>query len=194
VSFVEVFIRQAHPGPGAPTYQRFEQKLEDARRYAREEHIPWDVVVDDLEGTVHQTYGGLADPTYLIGADGRVSFYNTWTHAPTLHRAIDALLQQGGRGIVEGGIDHRMHMLPAMTRGWAGLRRGLPQSFVDLETAAPGMASGIWMGYQMRPMLTPLTQRATPLPMAARVGLFAGAAILGTIALRSAQRRATSIR
>ena len=70
--FIDVVIRQAHPGPEVPAYDTFEQKLHDAERYRREEAIPWPVLVDDLEGTVHQAYGGLADPTYLIDRDGRV--------------------------------------------------------------------------------------------------------------------------
>lgn len=99
---MDVVIRQAHPGPDVPAYQNFEQKMQDAERYQREDGIAWTVLVDDLEGTTHQVYGGLADPTYLIGTDGRIAFYNMWTHAPTLHEALEELLKQGWRGAVKG--------------------------------------------------------------------------------------------
>jgi len=168
---VDVLARQAHPGPAAPPYRSLERKVEDAARYQREEGIPWPVLVDDLAGTVHQVYGSMADPTYLIDADGRVAYYNMWTYAPSLDKAIAALLAQGERGVVAGDIDHVPHLSPAMTDGWKGIRRGLPQSFTDLETAAPGMASGIWLGYQLRPLLAPLTLRTTPLPAPARRAL-----------------------
>ncbi len=36
----------------------------------RSEQIPWPALVDDVEGTVHRAYGGLANPTYLIGTEG----------------------------------------------------------------------------------------------------------------------------
>lgn len=186
---MEVFIRQAHPGPGVRAYHTFGEKLEDARRYGREENIPWIVAVDDLEGTVHRMYGGLADPTYLIDVDGRVAFYDMWTHAPTLHEAIEALLERGGRGVVRGGIDHVPHMLPALTAGWKGLRRGLPQSFVDLEIASPGAATLTWLGYQARPILAPFTQRARPLPPAIKLALGAGAALLAIGAARAWRHR-----
>ena len=185
VHFVDVVIRQAHPGPGAPAYTHFDQKLADARRYQEQAQIPWSVVVDDLAGTTHQVYGGLADPTYLIDRAGRVAFYNMWTHVPTLHQALDALDQQGGRGVVCGGVDRRPHILPALTDGWRGLRRGWPQSFVELETAAPLTASSTWLGYQLRPLLAPLTLQAKPLPAAVRLGLTAGAvAVVGLLARR----------
>ncbi|MDQ3043585.1 MAG: hypothetical protein M3R06_00330 [Chloroflexota bacterium] len=75
--FLDVVIRQAHPGPKVLPYQTFDEKAADARRYQEQEGIPWRVLVDDLEGTVHQVYSGLADPTYLIDAEGRVAYFAT---------------------------------------------------------------------------------------------------------------------
>jgi hypothetical protein len=117
----------------------------------------------------------MADPTFLLDADGRVAFYNMWTHAPTLHRAISRLVAQGGHGVVCGGIDRTPHLLASVADGWRGLERGLPQSYTDLEAAAPGMAAGIKLGSQFRPLLAPVALRAEPLPRAAKVGLAAGA-------------------
>lgn len=189
MQFVDVLIRQAHPGSGMHAYQNLDQKLDDARTYRQDEAITWPVLVDDLEGTVHQTYGGLGDPTYLIDVDGRVAYYNMWTHVPTLHRAIMALREAGGRGVVLRGIDHVPHMAAAMTDGWKGLRRGLPQSFTDLMKAAPGAATGVWLGYKLRLLLKPLTLRATPLPRIARVAMAVGAlAIAGAITVRIVRR------
>lgn len=176
--FVDILVRQAHPGPEAPPYASFEQKWHDALRYQQEEGISWTVLIDDLEGTTHQAYGGLADPSYLLDAEGYVAFYNMWTHVPTLHRAVATLLRQGGRGVVMGGIDNYPHVLPSLTDGWRGLSRGLPQSFIDLETAAPTLASGTWLGHRLRPLLAPLALRAKPLPGAMRLTLACATALL----------------
>jgi hypothetical protein len=179
VQFVDVLVRQAHPGPAEPPYASFAEKMEDAAAYQREEGIAWPVVVDDLPGTVHQAYGGLADPSYLIDSDGRVAYYNMWTYSPVLHQAIEALLGQGGRGVVFGeGIDQTPHLMPSMVDGWKGLRRGLTQSYWDMELATPGSASLMWLGHQMRPLLAPLALRAKPLPTSVKVGLCLGAAAL----------------
>jgi hypothetical protein len=188
VHFVDVLVRQAHPGPCARAYDAFEQKQADARRYQEEEGIPWVVLVDDLEGTAHQAYGGLADPTYLIDRDGRVAFYNMWTSAPALHAAIRELLEQGGRGVVQEGTKRLPDLLPALTDGWRGLRRGLPQSFMDLETASPGAATLTWAGHQLRPLLAPLALRAKPLSVPAKIGLAAGTAALAFLGARRLAR------
>ncbi len=185
MQFVDVLVRQAHPGPKEPPYASFAEKMEDAALYQREEGIPWPVVVDDLEGTVHQVYSGLADPSYLIDAEGRVAYYNMWTYSPVLHEAIEALLSQNGRGVVLGeGIDQTPHLLPSITDGWKGLRRGLTQSYFDMETAVPGSASIVWLGHQLRPLLAPLTLRERPLPVPVKIGLGLGAAALIALGAR----------
>lgn len=147
-----------------------------------------------MPGSTHQVYGGLADPTYLIDADGRVAFYSLWTHAPTLHQAIEQLFAQGGRGVVQTGYDRLPHLLATMTDGWVGLRRGWPQSVIELEASAPGMASGPWLGYQLRPLLAPLTLRAKPLPAPVKAALVMGGAVLVTFCLRALARGSSRYR
>lgn len=185
--FVDVLIRQAHPGPEVRPYLTLGDKQRDAQRYTDDESLPWPVLVDDLEGSVHQVYGGLADPTYLIDADGRVAYYSMWTHAPNLNEAIAKLRKQNDRGVVNGGIDHVVHMLPAFTDGWRGIRRGLPQSYVDLELAAPGMGAGLWLGYRLRPLIAPVTLRAEHFGPIGRV-VMALVAATGTVVIARAIR------
>lgn len=191
MEFVDVVTRQAHPGPDVRAYSAFEQKRAEAVLYKRDEQIPWSVVVDRLEGDVHQRYGALPDPTYIVDRDGRVAFYGTFTHAPTLHRAFAALRDQDWRGVVLGGYDRRPHLLAAIADGWPALRRGLPQSAIDLETATPGGSLLPFLGYQFRWLLRPLARRSTPLPRAARVGLSL-AAFAGATAIVATARRARS--
>lgn len=189
VQFLEVLVHQEHPGPDAPAYRSPEQKMNDARRYKSGGRIPWPVLVDDLDGTVHQVYGGLAKPTYLIDADGRVAYYNMWTYAPNLHLAIEELLAQDERGIVRGGVDRIPHLGATVVHGWRGLRRGLPQSFTDLTLALPVAGPLLWVGYQLRPLLEPWIIRAKPLPNSVRAAFGAGVLALALIALRLQRAR-----
>jgi len=168
---VDVVIRNAHPGPAVPPYASHDEKLRDAQYYQQEAAIPWTVLADDLQGSVHQAYGGLSDPAYLIDAGGRVAFYNLWTNVPMLYEAIEELMAQGGTGIVKNGVSRIPHPGPAITDGWPALSRGTPQSFTDLETSAPGAASSVWLGYRLRRLIGPLTLRDRPLPSLVRVPL-----------------------
>ncbi len=181
-------MRQAHPGPGVERHTSAAQKHRDAHAYVREHAIPWPVLVDELGGAVHRQYALLPDPSFLIGTDGRIAFIDYWTHAPTLHRAIEELIGMGGNGVV--GESRTMRPLATLTDGWPAIRRGLPQSFIELETAGPGFASSVWLGYQLRGVLAPLARRGTPLPVGQRIALGAAAVALGLGAAALARRRA----
>ena len=54
VRFVEMLVRQAHPGELHGAYRSYEDKVEEARAYGREDRTPWPVLVDDLAGTVQR--------------------------------------------------------------------------------------------------------------------------------------------
>lgn len=168
---MDVLVRQSHPGPGVEPYRTLADKLRDGARFVRDEGLPWDVVVDDLAGTVHAAYGLLPDPTYLIGTDGRVSFYSYWTHVPTLRRAMQQLLARGGRGVV--GQQRLPHPAAPLVGGWPAIARGLPQSAEDLDRAAlPGAAAVLRGAYTTRRVAGPLalTSKGWSRPAMAMLG------------------------
>ena len=184
VQFVEVFIKQAHPGERNGAYHSYEEKRAQASEYKREEGIPWPVVVDDLAGTVHQTYGGMDDPTYLIDAAGRVAFYQMWTSVPALSQALEELLARPGHlGTVRGGIDRVPHLMVSFVDGWRAIMRGGLRAALDYEIGVPGSSTLTFLGNLAKPLLRPLVLRATPLPMPARLALGGGlsTAVAGTV-------------
>ena len=182
--FADIIIRQAHPGELRGAYRNHEEMLADARAYKRDEGIEWPVLADDYEGTVHRTFSReMADPSFLIDSEGRVAFYCMWTHAPTLKRAIDELLERGGRGApVAGGIDQRPHLFASFVDGERGLRRGGKRGVREYITGGLGAGILTILGNKAKPVLAPIALRAAPLPLAARLALLGGlaAAALGT--------------
>lgn len=190
--FVDVAIRQAHPGERRGTFRGYEEKLEGAREGRREEGIPWTVLVDDYAGTWHRAYSGeMTDPVFLIDADGRMAFYLRWAHAPTLKRAIDDLLERGGRGApVAGGIDRTPHLFASFVNGYHGLARGGRRAVREYDAGAFGAGVLTYLGSKARPVLAPLALRAEPLPLGARLALLLGVlAATAALSARSLRRR-----
>jgi hypothetical protein len=185
VHFLDIFIRQAHPGPMVPAYRSFDQKMHDARTYRDSEELPWPVLVDDLEGRVHQAYGLLPNPAYVLSSEGRIAFYDLWSHAPTVFRALEDLTKPEGACVVRGGMDRMPHVLTYLVNGWPGLARGLPQSYADLEEAVPGLARSIRIGYKLRPVLGTLAMRAKPFPVTSRDIALGASVYLGAKLLSS---------
>jgi len=181
VRFVEVLIRQAHPGELHGAYQSNEQKLQDGRDYKREENVPWPVLVDDLACSVQRAYGGLAAAAYLIDSRGMVAFCGTWGQSPALRDALDDLLARGGTGTPAGkGTDRRPHLAAGIVAGRSGPARGGRQALIDLELGFPGGNILMLVGGVLRPLLAPLALRTTPIPPKQRVALLAG--LVGAIA------------
>ena len=184
VRFVEVLMRQAHPGERHGAYLSEEQKLQDGRDYEREESVPWPVLIDDLACSVQHAYGGLAAAAYLIDSRGMVAFCGTWGQSPALREALDDLLARGGTGTPAGkGTDRRPHLAAAIVAGRSGPARGGRQALIDLELGFPGGNILMLIGRVFRPLLAPLALRTTPIPRRERtallVGLVAACAALG---------------
>ena len=190
VQFLDIMVRQAHPGERRPAYTSYAQKLADARAFQQKDGIPWPVLADDLDGTVHRRYGGMSDPVYLIDAAGRVAFYGMWIDGPRLRQAIEELLAQGGVGApVAGGIDRRPHMASALVEGWRTLSRGGVRAVVDLALSFPPLALAVLLGYPMRPLFRPLVARTTPLPRPVRLAVWGTLVAGGALALWGLRRR-----
>jgi hypothetical protein len=153
VRFVEVLIRQAHPGERRGAYHSYEQKRGDARDYKQEEDILWPVLVDDLACTVQRAYGGLAAAAYLIDSRGRIAFCGTWGQSSALTEAIDDLLARGGAGAPAGrGTDRRPHLAGAILAGRSGPARGGRRALLDLELGFPGGNLLMLLGPALRPL------------------------------------------
>lgn len=159
-----MFIRQNHPGELRGRYANYAEKLEGAREYRRLEQLPWPLLVDDYEGSVHRAYGGeQADPSILVDAEGRVAFFQMWTHVPTLTRAIRALSAQGGRGTVLGGVDRRPHLLASLVDGFRGPRRGGRRGVREYDLGGFGAGTLSLLGNKAKPLLAPVALRSEPL-------------------------------
>jgi hypothetical protein len=186
-----VIIRQAHPGEKRGRYLGYEDKVRSAQEYRQLEDIAWPVLVDDYEGTVHRAYSQeMADPSFLIDADGRVAFYCMWTHAPSLKPAFDELLSKGGVGApVAGGMDGAPHLFASFVDGIRGPQRGGKRAVREYSTGGFGAGLLSLAGNKAKPVLAPLALRTEPLPSAAKVGFgLLGLLLLATI-VRSVARR-----
>lgn len=165
MTFLEVIVRQAHPGGERGAYESFADKLNGAREYKSLENLAWPVLVDDLSGTVHRAYSReMADPSFVIDVEGHVSFYCMWTHVPTLAEAIAELLANGGRAAsVGGGADRTPHLLASFVDGYRGPRRGGRRAVLEYDLGGLGAGTLSFLGNKLKPVLAPLALRSRPL-------------------------------
>lgn len=87
-----VYTREAHPGENVGHHDSFGRKLACARLLAEEAGIGRDILVDDLDGTVHRAYGLMPNMTWVIGRGGRVAYKANWTSAANVEAFLARFL------------------------------------------------------------------------------------------------------
>jgi Iodothyronine deiodinase len=99
VQFVSIYVREAHPGERYPHHTSEAQKMRHARDWVEQDHIPWPVVVDTLDGATHRAYGPLPNSAYLIDRTGHMVFRALWAGQEGLLREkLTELLEREARG------------------------------------------------------------------------------------------------
>ncbi len=92
VSFVVLYVREAHPGGNIPAHGT----LADKRRWARELQASLgetrEILIDDMDGTVHQAYGGFPNPVFIINRQGCIVYRSVWSNPSATAAALARLM------------------------------------------------------------------------------------------------------
>lgn len=92
VKFVDLYVREAHPGSQFPQPKSLEEKIAHARAYQKRDGVDWTIAVDDVEGTLHRALDPKPHSAYLVDARGNVAGRVLWAnHIRHLERALEAL-------------------------------------------------------------------------------------------------------
>jgi len=94
--FYVLYTREAHPGQNYPAHQSLTDKIGFARDLKRIEGIERTMLVDDVTGAMHRTYGAWPDSAYIIGRDGIIAFLARWNEPDKLRDRLDILLEDDG--------------------------------------------------------------------------------------------------
>lgn len=94
IKFLFIYVREAHPGGKYPCHTSIEAKVSNARDMVEKWGIERNMLVDDLEGTVHQAYGSLPNMTYILGVGGTVIYRASWTDERTIRMALEQIMYE----------------------------------------------------------------------------------------------------
>ena len=93
ISFVTVYVREAHPGSQYPQPLTLDEKLGHARAYQQRDAIPWTVAVDDIAGSFHRSLDPKPNNAYFVDANGLIVFRLLWSNDDRgLRQGVDVLL------------------------------------------------------------------------------------------------------
>jgi hypothetical protein len=72
VAWYFVYTRDAHPGDHIAHHTSLDVKLTNPRLLRDEVGIRRSILIDDLAGTAHRTFGAMPNMTWVIGRGGRI--------------------------------------------------------------------------------------------------------------------------
>ena len=114
IRFVVVNVREAHPGsttrqPGTP-----EHKLRNAIALKAHHGFPFEVAVDDIDGTLHRSFGPRPSSAYLIDASGTILFRAHWSNVTdALEEAVAAVV--ANKAPPHSTVSHTFRSIAKMT-------------------------------------------------------------------------------
>ncbi|RUS65226.1 hypothetical protein EGN72_00830 [Pseudorhodobacter sp. E13] len=92
VDFSVLYVREAHPGAAISAHQSDDDK-QSCAALLRSDGERRKVLVDDLNGTAHQAYGGYPNSVFIINRNGCVVYASDWNNPETTGRALSLLIQ-----------------------------------------------------------------------------------------------------
>lgn len=129
ITFVSVYVREAHPGENYPNHLSDEQKMRQARDWVQLDEVSWPVAVDTLDGATHQAYGPLPNSAYLIDRTGRVAFRALWAGQEGLLRGkIEELLKREAAGEGPVNLGQQENIVVPLIRGGAEMDQTLERA------------------------------------------------------------------
>lgn len=119
-AFLTLYVREVHPGKNAPPHRSMEDKRAAARRAAAEDGEGAEVLVDDLEGTVHRAYGPLPNIVYVVDADGKVAMRGGWNDPRVVEEALSRLERGESLAGMRSGMNPVSPLVAARVLGRVG--------------------------------------------------------------------------
>jgi len=88
VEFLVIYVREAHPGERLGQHRTFEDKRAGALllgpRYREDRRI----LIDSLDGDMHQSYGAMPNIVYIVNPEGIVHYRCNWATIDGVRKAL----------------------------------------------------------------------------------------------------------
>ena len=95
--FYILYVREAHPAGNYPAHKILSEKLKDASDLKRLENVASrTILIDDVQGTMHEDFGARPNSVYVIGKDGVILYRADWSEPEMVKEQLHRLLAKDG--------------------------------------------------------------------------------------------------
>ncbi len=96
-NFFIIYTRETHPGEVIRAHRKFADKEWQAKMLKDEYNIDIPIIIDDLKGTIHKTFGIMPNMVYVIDKYGTIVYRSEWFEHGELKRVLDQITQRRNR-------------------------------------------------------------------------------------------------
>jgi thiol-disulfide isomerase/thioredoxin len=170
VRFIMVNVREAHPGSSIRQPVTMRSKAENACMLQALHEFPFEVAIDDIDGTLHRALGPKPNSAYILGRDNTIVFRAHWA-SDTVALASALSSVAAGRtpapdragGVMRASLRMLPHLGPTLDRAGRS-------AWYDMWRVAPplaGLAAAMKL-LRIRPVDGPPTLEVQRVPAARR--------------------------
>lgn len=106
-NFLLLYVREAHPGKLIPAHETINEKCRLANRLFNEDEIDnRTIIVDSIDGSIHQLLGALPNMIFIIDTNRTIIFKEDWNNTKALKKAI------GEYKLTQKPLVQKWNMLP----------------------------------------------------------------------------------
>lgn len=136
ITFLSLYVREAHPGDFYHQAMTIDEKIKYAQDLKERDQIPWEFLVDDLDGTLHRQLGSLPNAVYIVDTSGKVAYRVLWAND---ERAVRKAIMNVLSGETGQAKPMMVPMLAGMGSMGESLDRSGPIAKKDVLKQAPPM-------------------------------------------------------
>jgi hypothetical protein len=152
VQFLTLYVREAHPGEDQDQHHDYQEKVQHARALQDRDRLPWRIVVDDIEGSLHKALDEKPNAVYLADRNGIIVYRSLWAGDEAgLARALEDVAR-GRRPQVQESTRRLGPMASGLGVMWETAGKAGPRARRDLWRSAPPMAATAWVADKYQPL------------------------------------------
>ena len=151
VLFALLQVREAHPGQAIGQPQTTQEKIEHAQMLRQAHGVSWPVLIDDIEGSLHQMLDSMPNSLHIIGANGEVLYRTLFAADDGVEKAIASVA--AGERPTKKSSQNMLAVLKSAGYMDETLKSAGKGAYLDVLKGAPSMVA-LALGTKLFPFVS----------------------------------------
>ena len=89
--FLFLYVKESHPAENWVDPKTYSERIELAKKYAKEANVTRDIVVDNMDNETFQVLGGKSNIIYVVKKGGQICYQSDWVDKMDLEKYLEEM-------------------------------------------------------------------------------------------------------